>query len=274
MRRLPACRHVQFNVVSLVTAVLLILPATGHAYFPFITDDTGTQGKGGNQLEINYVFSKERGIGIADDGTYFSGEFGSSNVFPVTYTRGLTDDLDLFVGIVRQTSPTNGWMNASIGLKWTFAGDQESGWSFAIKPALLTPVGRSMEESGLGNGLTNASVSLISSYVQPRYEVHMNARYLSNRAYVDPENQQASNLWGVSVSPIWVINQQWKLGLDVGMETNPNTTSARAAYAQVGFVYAPVENVQIGLGIVGNRAIGSQSKEYNWSLMSGIAWQF
>lgn len=270
----PGSLHLRFNFVSLATVVVLSLPSTGHAYFPFITDDTGTQGQGGNQLEINYVFTKERGIDIAEDGTYYSGEFGTRNVFPITYTRGLTEDLDVFVGIIRQTSPINGWMNAGIGFKWTFAGDQEEGWSFAIKPLLLTPVGRGMQASGLGNGLTNGSVSIISSYVKPQYEIHINGRYISNRAYGDPENQQAPHLWGVSVAPIWVLNHQWKLGVDAGLETNPNTTSSRLGYAQIGAVYAPVENVQIGLGLIGIRALGSTSKEYNWSLMSGITWQF
>lgn len=134
-------------ILSLTASFSVLCSIPAHAYFPFITDDTGTQGQGGNQLELNYIFIKERGVGLAEDGTYYPGEFGTSNSFPMTYTRGLTDDLDVFVGIIRQTSPTNGWMNSSIGFKWRFAGDAEEGWSFAIKPALLTPVSRSMEAS-------------------------------------------------------------------------------------------------------------------------------
>jgi hypothetical protein len=262
------------SLLTISTALTLSFASSVYAYFPFITDDTGTQGEGGNQLELNYVFIKERGVGIAEDGTYYSGEYGTSNSFPVTYTRGLTDDLDVFVGIIRQTSPTNGWMNSAIGFKWRFAGNPEEGWSFALKPALLTPVTRSMEASGLGNGKTNGTVSLISSYVQPKYEVHVNARYTSNLSYSGLEEQQAQHLWGVSVAPVLVLNPQWKLGVDAGLETNPNATSAQVAYAQIGAVYAPLKNLQIGLGLMGNRALGSPSREYNWSLMSGVTWQF
>lgn len=261
-------------VLRFFCTAAVTISAASHAFFPFITDDTGTQGEGGNQLELQYVFIKERGIGIAEDGTYFKGEYGTSNAFPMTYTRGLTDDLDMFVGIVRQTSPTNGWMNAEIGVKWRFAGNGEEGWSFAIKPALLTPVSRSMEASGLGNAKTNGTVALISSYVQPKYEVHLNARYTSNLSYSGAEENQAKHLWGVSVSPVWVLNQQWKLGLDAGLETNPNATSSQAAFAQIGAVYAPVKNLQLGLGLLGNRALGSPSREYNWSVMTGVTWQF
>lgn len=268
------CLYMRLLIVSLTTSFSLLCSIPAYAYFPFITDDTGTQGKGGNQLELNYVFIKERGVGLAEDGTYYPGDYGTSNSFPMTFTRGLTDNLDIFVGIIRQTSPTNGWMNSSIGFKWRFAGDDEEGWSFAIKPALLTPVSRSMETSGLGNGKTNGSVSLISSYLQPQYEVHMNARYTSNLSYSGADDQQAQHLWGVSVAPVWVLNHQWKLGADAGLETNPNATSARVAFAQVGAIYAPVKNLQIGLGLMGNRALGSPSREYNWSVMSGITWQF
>lgn len=261
-------------VLSIATSFSLLCSIPVHAYFPFITDDTGTQGEGGNQLELNYVFIKERGVGVAEDGTYYPGDYGTSNSFPVTYTRGLTEDLDVFVGMIRQTSPTNGWMNSAIGFKWRFAGNPEEGWSFAVKPALLTPVTRNMEASGLGNGKTNGTVSLISSFIQPKYEVHINARYTSNLSYSGSEEQQAQHLWGVSVAPVWVLNDQWKLGVDAGLETNPNATSAQVAYAQIGAVYAPVKNVQLGLGLMGNRALGSPSREYNWSIMSGITWQF
>jgi hypothetical protein len=258
----------------LIFILLITLPFSSQAYFPFLTDDSGTQGKNGNQLELNYVFVKERGLGIAEDGTYIPENIGVSNAFPITYTRGLTDDLDVFVGMIRQTSPTNGWMNSGIGFKWRFAGDPDEGWSFAVKPVLLTPVTKNMEASGLGNGKTNGSISLISSYIQPKYEVHLNARYTSNLSYGGIDEQQAQHLWGASVSPIWIINEKWKLGIDTGLDTNPNTTSNLVAYAQVGAVYAPVKNVQLGLGLIGNRALGSPSREYNWSIMTGIAWQF
>jgi hypothetical protein len=41
-----------------MTSASLFLALPAHAYFPFLTDDTGTQGEGGNQLELNYVFIK------------------------------------------------------------------------------------------------------------------------------------------------------------------------------------------------------------------------
>ena len=266
--------RLRLYVLSFSALVLILSSISSYAYFPFITDDTGTQGEGGNQLELNYLFIKERGVGLAEDGTDSPGDYGTSNSFPITYTRGLTDDLDLFVGIIRQTSPTNGWMNSAIGFKWRFAGDAEEGWSFAVKPALLTPVSRSMEASGLGNGKTNGTVSLISSYIQPKYEVHLNARYTSNFSYSGLEEQQAQHLWGISVAPVWVVSPQWKLGVDAGLDTNPNATSAQVAYAQIGAVYAPIKNLQLGLGLMGNRALGSPSREYNWTVMSGVTWQF
>lgn len=262
------------NFIRFAFLLLIALPVSSQAYFPFVTDDSGTQGKGGNQVEFNYVFVKERGVGIAEDGTYFPDDIGITNAFPITYTRGLTDDLDIFVGMIRQTSPTNGWMNSGIGFKWRFAGNPDEGWSFAVKPVLLTPVTQNMEDAGLGNGKTNGTVSLISSYVQPSYEVHLNARYTSNLSYSGLAEQQAQHLWGASVSPIWIINEQWKLGVDAGLDTNPNTTSTLVAYAQIGAVYSPVKNVQLGLGLMGNRALGSPVREYNWSVMTGIAWQF
>lgn len=57
------------------------LSAQAFAFQPLITDDTGTQGAGGNQLEFSYGHDK----------TKTAGESERVHSVPVTYTRGLTD---------------------------------------------------------------------------------------------------------------------------------------------------------------------------------------
>lgn len=74
-----------------LTAIAAALPAAALAFQPLITDDTGTQGKGGNQLEAGYNRTSDKAPG------------GSSvtHEIPLVYTRGIADELDVYAGVTR-----------------------------------------------------------------------------------------------------------------------------------------------------------------------------
>ena len=55
---------------------------------PLITDDTGTQGSGGNQIEL--AVSSSRLTSLAETETTWN--------HSVVYTRGITEALDLYAG--------------------------------------------------------------------------------------------------------------------------------------------------------------------------------
>lgn len=251
------------------------MASSAYAFFPFVTDDTGTQGKGGQQIELDYEFVKEHNDEIDEEGRLFNTATGTSNVFLSTYTYGLTDSVDLFFGVARQTSPLNGWQNTEIGIKWVFAGEQSSGWSAAIKPAVILPVSKGMQDSGLGNAETNYSTTLIGSYLADDYEFHINAGYTSNRnATTQNSESQRTDLWSVSASPVIILNEQWKLGVDVGLETNPGYNSNYQTFGGLGVSYAPIENLQIGLSTYASQAINSKDNGWSYTINVGVTYQF
>jgi hypothetical protein len=104
----------------LAFSVLAGLSFQAYAFHPLVTDDTGTQGTGGNQLEV--------GMDYVDENP------GHARALGITYTRGLTDTLDAFVGAAYQTSSPRGWGNVGVGLKWRFFEDEASKFSLALKP--------------------------------------------------------------------------------------------------------------------------------------------
>jgi hypothetical protein len=245
------------------------------AYFPFVTDDTGTQGTGGQQFEFDYSFNKERGDVLDEDGRIIDSVSGNSNAFPVTYTYGLSEDLDIFIGVARQVSPVSGWQNTEIGLKWVFAGDQTEGWSAALKPTIIIPVTQTMQDSGLGNASLNGSINLIASHLSDSHEVHFNLGYTSNRFVSNSaSDNQRSNLWNISIAPIIVLNPNWKLGLDVGFQTNPDYNSGYQAFGGIGVQYAPVKNLQIGLGLFATPALNANANQWAYTINAGITLQF
>lgn len=261
--------------LAAASAIWLLLTSTAHAFFPFVTDDTGTQGAGGNQIEIGYDFNKNHNTIVNEDNNFVENQQDSSNAFPMTYTRGISDDLDLFVGVTRQTSPSAGWQSSQIGLKWVFAGDQNQGWSAAVKPTVILPVTSAMQDKGLGSAKTNAAVTLVSSYLADTHEWHFNAGYATNQQKRTPDTEpERQNIWSVSVAPVLVLNPAWKVGLDVGLQTNPAYNSRFSAFGEVGLVYAPLENLQLGLGVIYAQDINARARADNYTLTTGLAYQF
>src|SRR5512134_3402934 len=56
------------------------------AFQPLITDDTGTQGAGGNQVELALNRQEVKG----------AGDTTITRTLPLVFTRGITDALDLY----------------------------------------------------------------------------------------------------------------------------------------------------------------------------------
>lgn len=253
----------------------LLASAPALAYFPLMTDDTGTQGRGGHQLEFAYIHARDTNNVFDNDGRVVDSPLMMSNTLPITYTYGLTDELDVFVGVVPQTGPVAGWQNTGIGLKWNMAGDQSHGWSVGVKPSLLFPVSKQQQTNGLGNAATNWAVDLIGSYIGQHHELHLNVGYISNRytPLADAEPQRG-DLWSISAAPVLILNPQWKLALDVELATNPAYNSRYVALGQVAVIYAPIKNVQISLGLLGATAINATDNSRGWSVLTGVAWQF
>ena len=268
MTRMPCLR-----IVTLVSAITVSYSA--HAFFPFVTDDTGTQGEGGNQIELDYEFLKQYNDDVDEDGRVIDTNTGISNSYPITYTYGVSENVDVFFGIARQTSAVNGWQNTEIGAKWVFIGDQTKAWSAAIKPSVILPVSKSMQDAGLGNAQTNGSLTLIGSYLNDDYELHLNAGYVSNQyATTDQSEDQRKNIWSVSAAPILVLNDQWKVGVDIGLSTNPGYNSQYTLTGEVGVSYAPIESLQIGLGWIGSRDVNANDNGRNHAITAGLTYQF
>lgn len=259
----------------IISALMLVTSSTSFAFFPLITDDTGTQGTGGNQLEFDYLFQRETNGSLEIGGVSLDEENTTGNFLLSTYTRGLTENLDIFFGASRQLSQINGWNNTEIGLKWVFAGDQSEGWSFAAEPRIILPVTKNMQNTGLGSAQTNGGLTLISSYLTDGAELHFNASYLSNStSNSNDSDSQRTHLWSMSAAPLWVVNNQWKLALDLGLQTNPDKNSQYIVTAEVAAVYAPTKDIQLGLGVISLPAINGQRWNNSLIVTTGVAWQF
>lgn len=254
-------------------AALLLLAgfsAPASAFHPLITDDAGTQGSGGNQLE--FALHEER-AGAA-------GNTERLRTLAVVLTRGLSDTLDVFAGLsharIRSSAPggeASGGGNPAFGAKWRFYESEAGQTSLALKPEVLFPASTGREAAGLGRGRTSANLTLILSQEVPFGAVHINAG-LGRDRYRDSLNIPDTATTRASIAPVWDITGRWKLALDLGTESAQAAgVRTRSNFAELGAIYSPGEDLDLALGILRSSEIdGPRTTKHTAS--AGITWRF
>lgn len=255
---------------GLALATLFLLPAVASAFQPLVTDDTGTQGAGGNQVEAAYNRTVDKASGTRD----------VTHEVPLVFTRGLTDALDLYAGLAyRRIVPPapetveRGWGNPAVGAKWRFFENEAAKLSFALKPEIQFPVSSSREARGLGTARASYSVGLLMTQETGFGAVHANMA-IARVNYADAALNAAerNTRYRLSVAPVWDVAEGWKLALDTGIITNPDRAARpRMGYAEIGTIYSPDKNLDLALGVVRNIMDGSADTT---QVTIGFTWRF
>jgi len=261
------------------------------AYMPFNTDDAGTTAKGSYQIEQYFYTLLQVGQGSTDTGSVSSGEdyqgVGNARAFPFAFSRGLTDNIDLQFTPTYYLQPLGSFSrvaNYTLNLKWRFMGDGETGLNLALRPQLIAPSSIAQQEYGIGNAAWNYGLTFIASQFGENYELHFNAGYLRapyNGAYTVGLSEDASrtNLYSVSLAPVWNISPNWKIGLDGGINTNPNEPDpSLTRYGLVALMYSPTKDLSFGLSYQRNastfEAAWGGSGAYVSRLQVGVTYRF
>jgi len=208
--------------------------APAYAAHPLVTDDTGVQGAGHHQLEMNTDWARQAGQ--------------SSHIGTFTYTYGVTERLDLFANVPHFfASPTGSGMgDASLGAKWRF--HEESGLSLALKPEFFSTSGN--PERGQGTGRSSAALALLGSYERGPWAWHANVGLTYSR-YAREEDIQSrrSKMWRTSAATWYALDEQWKLVGDVGVAQNAERANRTwPAYALLGVIWSPNDTLDLDVG--------------------------
>jgi len=261
------------------------------AYMPFNTDDAGTNAKGGFQVEQYFYTLLLVGQDSTDMGSVSSGEdyqgVGNARAFPFAFSRGLTDNIDLQFTPTYYLQPLGSFSrvaNYTLNLKWRFMGDGETGLNLALRPQLIAPSSVAQQEYGIGNAAWNYGLTFIASQFGENYELHFNAGYLRapyNGAYTVGLSEDASrtNLYSVSLAPVWNISPNWKSVIDGGINTNPNEPApSMTRYGLVALMYSPTKDLSFGLSYQRNastfEAAWGGSGAYVSRLQMGVTYRF
>jgi len=256
--------------VAPLACVALLLPGLACAFQPLVTDDTGTQGKGGNQVEVAY----NRTVDKAD------GAKAVTHEAPLVFARGITDALDLYAGVGYQRivpdapqAVERGWGNPVLGAKWRFHENEASKLSFALRPEVAFAVSEGKEARGLGTARASFGAALLMTKETGFGAVHANlAAERVNYADDALNAAERRTLYRLSVAPVWDVAEGWKLALDAGLTTNPDLAArASMGYVELGAIYSPGDDLDLALGIVHNVDDGAA---ISTSVTMGLTWRF
>ena len=251
-----------------LTLFFITISNSCFAAIPLITDDTGTQGKGGFQIEVLGEYSSDKEH-VAENEWWLESK---KNEVTAAITYGVINTVDIVFALPYQfvknnegndTQSEKGFADSAIEVKWRFF--EKDGFSLAAKPGITLPTGN--ENKGLGAGRSTYYLYVIGSKESGPWAFHSNIAYIRN----ENKNHERKDIWFASLASTFEFIKDLKLVGDIGIESNPDLLSTTApAYILGGFIYSPLENLDIGLSVKG----GLTKPETDLTIRGGITWKF
>lgn len=233
-------------VISFMLVLLFSTPV--FAAHPLITDDTGTQGKGKFQFELNGEYSK--------DGKEREAVFGA------ILSAGALDDLDIVLGVPYQFlesgdgADEEGVSDISVDAKWRFY--EKNGLSLALKPGVVFDTGD--EAKGLGDGKPSYRLFMVATKEIQNLKMHMNLGYIRNR-------EELRDIWHYSLAAEYQATDKLIVVGNLGGETNPDRESAvHPIFLLGGLIYKVADYFDIDFGV----KAGLNKAEADYTLLAGI----
>ena len=252
---------------GLIFVVALFIACPSWAAHPLITDDTGTQGKGKFQLELNgqYDWDDEDVGGVSVE--YAGGEAA------MTLSYGIVDNVDLVLslpylwGKEKDDDVTaydkNGIGDATLEAKWRLF--EQNGFSLALKPGISFPTGD--EDKGLGTGKIGGQAFLIASQEVEPFAFHANLGYVRNENDAD----EREDIWHASLAGTWEVVKDLQLVANIGIERNPDSEADDDPVFLIGgIIYSINENFDVDCGV----KVGLTDSETDVSALAGVALRF
>ncbi|MBI5622292.1 MAG: transporter [Elusimicrobia bacterium] len=225
---------------------------------PLVTDDTGTQGRRGLQLELvgeNSVdWGDEDGVQVHEEATAAA----------ATVSFGVADSVDAVMSVPLlwlgrredgvRVSQAKGLSDLALEMKWRFY--EKKGLSLALKPGLTLPTGSRTQ--GLGAGLPTYRAFAIASGEAGPLALHLNAGFVRN---LNMDGDRA-NLWHFSVAPTVEVRPRLRLVANYGIDRNPDRSAdVDPMYLLGGFIFAVTEHVDVDFGVKAglNKAVADRS---------------
>lgn len=202
-------------------------PSVMHAARPFHTDDAGTVGKNGFQVETGIEYSSKKDY--EDDVKIKETETG----LLAALTFGITDNLDVIAGLPyvwkkkenhHVNFDKNKLSDVTLEAKWRLY--ERGGLGIAVKPGISLTTGDYRED--FGTGRATYGIILIFSQDFGSVGLHFNGGYTRNENKVC----QRKDLFSTSFAFTYEVIKNLTIGGDIGISknTDPKTKTAPAFF--------------------------------------------
>jgi len=257
----------QRRLPGYVLTLLLLSTGTSFAAHPLVSDDAGTLGKGGIQIELNGDISTDKetvaGSTAKNDGSQIATTFG----------YGISDKLDVSFGIARPwgnndldgiKSRDPGSVDLVLGMKWQIY--ENDGFTVAVKPGLGYSYTVNAPDSDYA---TSYSAALVLSKELEPLAFHLNVGYAYNDYNL--ANGLRNSIWNFSGATTYEIVKNMKLVADIGAGTNEESgTNNMPAFALIGTIYTLSKNMDASVG----GKIGLTRPETDFTGTFGLTFKF
>ena len=230
-------------------ATSLAAASGARAAHPLITEDTGTQGAGGWQLEVFGEQGKARGTGSRLERQ------------DAVLSYGVAQNADLQVDLpwIRHAGG-RGTGDVALDLKWRFL--DRGPLSLGLKPGVTLAAGD--EAKGLGAGRAGYGSLLILSYDQESWAVHAHAGYKRHRNSLG----ERESLKHLSAAVAVKAAPGAKVIIDVARVTSPDPAVSQAErYIVFGAIWSVTKDFDFDLGL----KVGSGGAALDEALLLGMA---
>ena len=207
----------------------VLFVSSAYGAHPLNTEDTGTQGRGGWQLELNGERNRDEGVNGAQAAAVLS--------------YGFTETADLQAGLAWQdTGVEKGAGDSLVAVKWRFW--EQHAWSAGLRGGVSLPSGD--DERGLGAGRTTWAALLIGQYDGERWMFLSHLGYRRNRNTLG-ERESIAELSG---AVLYKASGALRLLLDAVATRNPDPQSERGLRSLVaGFIWSASKDIDLDAGI-------------------------
>ena len=258
-----------------------LFPIAGYATHPYLTDDTGTQGKGNWQLELQSEHNRfDR---RTDPGGGMVRQERRSTLFNPVLTYGLLENLDVALSLnaVRDRTTEDGVLvqsaggrgDSSVEAKWRFF--DSGGLSLGLQPSITLPTGN--VNRGLGSGRASWGINSILIYEVNAWTWRANVAYAEARFKLPADaDAHQRHLWRVSAGFSYALHDKFRVVAEAGIRTNhpKNDVFQPGRYGQfamIGAIYSPSEKLDFDVGF----RWGLNKAEPDLTVLAGatVRWQ-
>jgi hypothetical protein len=228
---------------------------------PLITDMAETVAPKSFEAETAVEFYVDKTSG------YDSNQF----IIQETVTGGIIPKLDAFVTIPFEThkvdapglSRESGLNDITIGAKYNFMNVKNI--AFAVKPALLLPVGD--DKKGLGYGKVGFGATAIASIeLDKRISIDANVAF----KYQGVKNGDSFNEFGGAVAGKYVVIEKLKAVAEFVVSKSDVSGSKAQAVFGAGAIYAIMKNLDVDAGL----RVGLTSDSPDFGFLVGATYKF